>query len=109
MEGIQWNGVSGADIIVCACVRAWGGGSPEREAGKEAVNDFLACTGAGPPSQVADSAVSTLPGQLNDRRSPLGELNWIFTAVTDSIAWDVLPRDLFRRLFRQVRTSLLHA
>ncbi|KAL3901811.1 MAG: hypothetical protein SGPRY_012229 [Prymnesium sp.] len=77
--------------------------------GKEAVNDSLACNGAGPPSQVADSAVSTLPGQLNDRRSPLGELNWIFTAVTDSIAWDVLPRDLFRRLFRQVRTSLLHA
>ena len=34
-------------------------------------------------------------------RSPLGELNWIFTAVTDSIAWDLLPRTLFRRLFRQ--------
>ncbi|KAI9223980.1 raptor N-terminal caspase like domain-containing protein [Blastocladiella britannica] len=42
-----------------------------------------------------------LPGRLNDRRTPLGELNWIFTAVTDTIAWSVLPRDVFRRLFRQ--------
>ncbi|KAI3964399.1 hypothetical protein MKX01_028734 [Papaver californicum] len=31
----------------------------------------------------------------------LGELNWIFTAVTDTIAWKVLPHDLFQRLFRQ--------
>ncbi|ORZ36446.1 raptor N-terminal caspase like domain-domain-containing protein [Catenaria anguillulae PL171] len=45
--------------------------------------------------------VSQLPGRLTDRRTPLGELNWIFTAVTDTIAWSVLPRDLFRRLFRQ--------
>ncbi|KAL1519483.1 hypothetical protein AB1Y20_023001 [Prymnesium parvum] len=51
--------------------------------------------------QLADDAISTLPGQLNDRRSPLGELNWVFTAVTDSIAWELLPRDVFRRLFRQ--------
>jgi regulatory associated protein of mTOR len=40
-------------------------------------------------------------GRLNDRRTPLGELNWIFTAVTDTIAWNVLSRDLFQRLFRQ--------
>ena len=40
-------------------------------------------------------------GRLNDRRTPLGELNWIFTAITDTIAWNVLPRDLFQRLFRQ--------
>jgi hypothetical protein len=33
-----------------------------------------------------------IPGRLNDRRTPLGELNWIFTAVTDTIAWNVLPR-----------------
>ncbi|CAG2120590.1 unnamed protein product, partial [Medioppia subpectinata] len=31
----------------------------------------------------------------------LGELNWIFTAITDTIAWNTLPRDLFQRLFRQ--------
>jgi hypothetical protein len=42
-----------------------------------------------------------VPGKHNDRRTPLGELNWIFTAVTDSIAWNVLPRKLFQRLFRQ--------
>ncbi|GAA5994463.1 ubiquitin-binding TORC1 subunit KOG1 [Rhodotorula paludigena] len=41
-----------------------------------------------------------IPGKLNDRRTPLGELNWIFTAVTDTIAWNTLPRDLFQKLFR---------
>lgn len=42
-----------------------------------------------------------IPGQLNDRRTMLGELNWIFTAITDTIAWNILPRDLFQKLFRQ--------
>lgn len=42
-----------------------------------------------------------VPGRLQDRRSPLGELNWIFTAITDTIAWNVLPRNLFKKLFRQ--------
>jgi regulatory associated protein of mTOR len=42
-----------------------------------------------------------IPGALNDRKSPLGELYWIFTAVTDTIAWNVLPRGLFHQLFRQ--------
>lgn len=46
-------------------------------------------------------AVDAIPGQANDRKTPLGELNWIFTAVTDSIAWNVLPKPLFQRLFRQ--------
>ncbi|SCV02479.1 LAME_0H01464g1_1 [Lachancea meyersii CBS 8951] len=42
----------------------------------------------------------TIPGKLSDRRTPLGELNWIFTAITDTIAWTSLPRPLFKRLFR---------
>lgn len=42
-----------------------------------------------------------VPGRLQDRRSPLGELNWIFTAITDTIAWNTLPRTLFKKLFRQ--------
>lgn len=42
-----------------------------------------------------------LPGRLQDRRSPYGELNWIFTAITDTIAWNTLPRPLFKKLFRQ--------
>lgn len=45
--------------------------------------------------------VDKIPGQLNDRRTMLGELNWIFTAITDTIAWNTLPRDLFQKLFRQ--------
>lgn len=40
-------------------------------------------------------------GQLTDRRTMLGELNWIFTAITDTIAWNTLPRDVFQKLFRQ--------
>ncbi|GAA5902068.1 uncharacterized protein JCM6883_000481 [Sporobolomyces salmoneus] len=41
-----------------------------------------------------------ISGKLNDRRTPLGELTWIFTAVTDTIAWNTLPRELFQKLFR---------
>lgn len=46
-------------------------------------------------------AVDAIPGVISDRKTPLGELNWIFTAVTDSIAWNMLPKELFQRLFRQ--------
>ncbi|KAI8950454.1 raptor N-terminal caspase like domain-containing protein [Xylaria longipes] len=42
-----------------------------------------------------------LPGRLQERRTPLGELNWIFTAITDTIAWTSLPRQTFRKFFRQ--------
>ncbi len=45
--------------------------------------------------------VDLIPGKLSDRKTPLGELNWIFTAITDNIAWNVLPSALFQRLFRQ--------
>lgn len=45
--------------------------------------------------------IERIPGQLNDRRTMVGELNWIFTAITDTIAWNTLPRDLFHKLFRQ--------
>lgn len=52
------------------------------------------------PHLTAD-LIDVIPGQLNDRRTMLGELNWIFTAITDTIAWNTLSRDLFQRLFRQ--------
>ena len=45
--------------------------------------------------------IDKIPGTVTDRKSMLGELNWIFTAVTDTIAWNSLPKDLFQRLFRQ--------
>ncbi|KAG5552852.1 hypothetical protein RHGRI_010830 [Rhododendron griersonianum] len=47
------------------------------------------------------SLIDRIPGRQNDRKTLLGELNWIFTAITDTIAWNVLPHDLFQRLFRQ--------
>lgn len=52
------------------------------------------------PNQLNVDMVMNIPGRLQDRRTPLGELNWILTAVTDTIAWTVLPRALFRRFFR---------
>lgn len=42
-----------------------------------------------------------IPGRISDRRTPLGELNWIFTAITDTIAWSSMDGALFKRLFRQ--------
>ncbi|XP_014234805.1 regulatory-associated protein of mTOR [Trichogramma pretiosum] len=51
--------------------------------------------------KVSLELIDKIPGQLSDRRTMLGELNWIFTAITDTIAWNTLPRDLFQRLFRQ--------
>jgi regulator-associated protein of mTOR len=51
--------------------------------------------------EVTPDDTDKLPGKPNDRKSPLGEMNWIFTAVTDTIAWNVLPPSLFQRLFRQ--------
>ena len=52
-------------------------------------------------TNVTPSMIMKIPGRLNDRRTPLGELNWIFTAITDTIAWNSLPHDLFKKLFRQ--------
>ncbi|XP_015588597.1 regulatory-associated protein of mTOR isoform X3 [Cephus cinctus] len=51
--------------------------------------------------KVSLDLIDKIPGQLTDRRTMLGELNWIFTAITDTIAWNTLSRDLFQRLFRQ--------
>ncbi|KAJ1555272.1 hypothetical protein HK405_002840, partial [Cladochytrium tenue] len=52
-------------------------------------------------TNITPDMIMKIPGRLNDRRTPLGELNWIFTAITDTIAWNVFPHDLFKRLFRQ--------
>jgi regulator-associated protein of mTOR len=61
-----------------------------------------------------------IPGMINDRRTMLGELNWIFTSITDTIgimiffikflklirnpftiAWNILDTETFQKLFRQ--------
>ncbi|KAJ1718117.1 Target of rapamycin complex 1 subunit kog1, partial [Coemansia biformis] len=41
-----------------------------------------------------------LPDTVQDRGTPIGELTWIITTVADTIAWDVLPRKQFHKLFR---------
>ena len=52
------------------------------------------------PNNITADMVIQVPGDLKDRRTPLGELNWIFTAITDTIAWTTFPRDVFTRLYR---------
>ncbi|KAF8899316.1 raptor N-terminal caspase like domain-containing protein [Infundibulicybe gibba] len=52
------------------------------------------------PNNITADMVMQLPGDLKDRRTPLGELNWIFTAITDTIAWTTFSRDIFTRLYR---------
>ncbi|TDL29563.1 hypothetical protein BD410DRAFT_780006 [Rickenella mellea] len=52
------------------------------------------------PNNVNVDMVQKLPGDLRDRRTPLGELNWIFTAITDTIAWTTFSRETFIRLYR---------
>ena len=53
------------------------------------------------PTDLTVKDLGRVPGRLQERRSPLGELNWIFTAITDTIAWNLLPRHTFKKLFRQ--------
>jgi regulator-associated protein of mTOR len=53
------------------------------------------------PSNVTLADAHNIPGKVSERRTPIGELNWIFTAITDTIAWNSLPKPLFKKLFRQ--------
>ncbi|KAJ9124046.1 hypothetical protein QFC22_000839 [Naganishia vaughanmartiniae] len=41
-----------------------------------------------------------IPGEMDNRNTPLGELNWLFTVIVDTIAWQSLPFEAFRTLFR---------
>ncbi|PPR02354.1 hypothetical protein CVT24_011698 [Panaeolus cyanescens] len=52
------------------------------------------------PNNITADMVVQLPGDLKDRRTPLGELNWIFTAITDTIAWTTFSKETFTRLYR---------
>ncbi|KAE9970268.1 hypothetical protein BLS_004990 [Venturia inaequalis] len=53
------------------------------------------------PSAITTADAANIPGRVSERRTPIGELNWIFTAITDTIAWSSLERPLFKKLFRQ--------
>jgi regulatory associated protein of mTOR len=53
------------------------------------------------PSNITLEDAAQIPGRVSERRTPIGELNWIFTAITDTIAWNSLSKPLFKKLFRQ--------
>ncbi len=50
------------------------------------------CAATNGCGQLLVGVVYRIPGKLSDRKTPLGELNWIFTAITDTIAWNTLPQ-----------------
>jgi len=51
-------------------------------------------------SNLTIDMLDKIPGQITNRSTMLGELNWIFTATTDTIAWNILPREMFKKYFR---------
>ncbi|KAJ1788085.1 Target of rapamycin complex 1 subunit kog1, partial [Coemansia sp. RSA 2167] len=57
-----------------------------------------------PHSKVTQEMSDQIPGTLKDRSTPLGELCWTLTAITDTIAWCTLPRSMFHTLFREDAT-----
>lgn len=52
-------------------------------------------------NEYPENILDMIPGNLGERRTVLGELNWIFTAITDTIAFTSIDRDTFQKLFRQ--------
>jgi hypothetical protein len=44
---------------------------------------------------------AAIKGKLSDRSTPLGQLHWIFTAITDTIGWQLFPMSLFKQYYRQ--------
>ncbi|MBW0485905.1 hypothetical protein O181_025620 [Austropuccinia psidii MF-1] len=46
------------------------------------------------------SKLDKVPGRMEMRRTPLGELTWIFTSIADAIAWNHLDRKSFTKIFR---------
>ena len=51
--------------------------------------------------EVSQDFIDNIPGKESERKSPRGELSWIFTTITDTIAWNTLPLPTFQKLFRQ--------
>ncbi|KAF2207340.1 hypothetical protein CERZMDRAFT_51226 [Cercospora zeae-maydis SCOH1-5] len=66
-----------------------------------AVRFFILQNPLGSTFGVSLEQARNIPGKVSERRTPLGELNWIFTAITDTIAWNCLEKPLFKKLFRQ--------
>nr|AFH08794.1 raptor [Schmidtea mediterranea] len=53
------------------------------------------------PNYLNETMLELIGGSPSNRVSMFGEINWVFTAVTDTIAWSCLPPPLFQKLFRQ--------
>eukprot|EP01029_Cantina_marsupialis_P000803 TRINITY_DN105_c0_g2_i2.p1 TRINITY_DN105_c0_g2~~TRINITY_DN105_c0_g2_i2.p1 ORF type:complete len:1377 (-),score=237.03 TRINITY_DN105_c0_g2_i2:973-5103(-) len=65
----------------------------------------LRCFVANNPLSVVQISIKKLEEQIcgspGKRQTPFGQLNWLLTTITDSIAWQVLPHDIFQKYFRQ--------
>lgn len=51
--------------------------------------------------RISIDLIDLIPGDLADRKTPLGELNWMLMAVTDCIAFSTVCKDAFLLLFRE--------
>lgn len=50
---------------------------------------------------ITPEMIDKIPDSVGERSTPLTDLLRIFTTVSDTIAWNILPREQFKRLFRQ--------
>ncbi|SCU64890.1 Raptor N-terminal CASPase like domain containing protein, putative [Trypanosoma equiperdum] len=56
---------------------------------------------------VTAEMIRNVPGDISDERTPLGELQLILTAVTDIVAWCIVPSPLYCKLFRRDETTMV--
>ena len=61
---------------------------------------FTACLTT-PLTVALKTAGKEVRGKLNDRSTPLGQLHWVFTAITDTIGWQQHDAPTFKELYRQ--------
>ncbi|KAI0979765.1 hypothetical protein GJ496_010293 [Pomphorhynchus laevis] len=86
-------------MIMASCSR--------EEINKENMSFFTNClidplrTAISMWSGFANSKKNAIKGSLSDRSTPMGHLNWILTAITDSIAWKTLSKRDFQTFYRQ--------
>ncbi len=52
------------------------------------------------PPAITVNILKFIPGDVKERRTMLGEINWVLTSILDTIAWTTFPTWLFQKLYR---------
>ncbi|CEM03489.1 unnamed protein product [Vitrella brassicaformis CCMP3155] len=61
---------------------------------------FYAAKGNRLTSHIDAKLLDDIPGRIDQRNTPLGELQWILTSITEAIAWNTFDLALFQQLHR---------